>query len=398
MPNTLRERRPFAALLIAVGVSATVGACGGDRSLPTSPSELTSPSVGLTPASVTSALNIDFNNVAGYAAILPAHYDTTVSRLDNTPGGEGLDDRIATLGRVLFYDKKLSVNDTTSCATCHQQASGFSDPAQFSTGLFGGRTSAHAPRLGNVRYFAPGTMFWDKRAGSLEAQASEPITNAIEMGFSPGAGGFAALITKMTRIAYYPDLFTFAFGSADITEVRVQKALAQFQRAMVSARSRWDSAYAQVFSPAGDRNVNVDLPGFTAQENRGRALFMGNAGAAVTCAACHVPPTFALDANAGGIGLDAGESRVFKSPSLKNVARGGPYMHDGRFGTLDQVMQHYNSGILPGPALDNRLRNGNGGVRRFNLSNADRAALVAFLHTLDDTNLTSDPRFSNPFR
>jgi cytochrome c peroxidase len=202
----------------------------------------------------------------------------------------------------------------------------------------------------------------------------------------------------MTRIAYYPDLFTFAFGSADITEVRVQKALAQFQRAMVSAGSRWDSAYAQVFSPTGDRNVNVDLPGFTAQENRGRALFMGNAGAGVTCAACHVPPTFALDANAGGIGLDGGESRVFKAPSLKNVARGGPYMHDGRFGTLDQVMQHYNSGILPGPALDNRLRNGNGGVRRFNLSNADRAALVAFLHTLDDTNLTSDVRFSNPFR
>lgn len=398
MPDILRECRPFAVLLVAVWASTTVGACGGDRSVPTSPSELTPTSVGLTPASVTSALTIDFTSVARYAAILPAHYDTTVTRLDNTPAGESPNDRIATLGRVLFYDKRLSVNDTTSCATCHQQASGFSDPAQFSTGFSGGRTSAHATRLGNVRYYAPGTMFWNKRAASLEAQASDPITNAIEMGFSPSAGGFSALITKMNGIAYYPDLFTFAFGSAQITEARVQQALAQFQRAMVSAESRWDSAYAQVFSASGDRNVNVDLPGFTAQENRGRALFMGNAGAGVTCSACHVPPTFALDANAGGIGLDGGETTVFKAPSLKNAARGGPYMHDGRFATLDQVMQHYNSGIQPGPALDNRLRNGNGGVRRFDLSNADRAALVAFLRTLDDTNLMNDPRFSNPFR
>lgn len=238
-------------------------------------------------------------------------------------------------------------------------------------------------------------MFWNKRAASLEAQASEPIMNPVEMGFS---SGFGALITKMNGIAYYPDLFSFAFGSADITEARIQQALAQFQRAMVSSESRWDSAYAQVFTPTGDRNVNVDLPGFSAQENRGRALFMGNAGAAVTCSACHVPPTFALDANAGGIGLDAGEARVFKVPSLKNVARNGPYMHDGRFATLEQVMQHYNNGIQPGPALDNRFRLGNGGVRRFILNNADRAALVAFLRTLDDTNLTNDVRFSNPFR
>ena len=202
----------------------------------------------------------------------------------------------------------------------------------------------------------------------------------------------------MTGIAYYPELFTFAFGSATITEERVQQALAQFERAMISSASRWDFAYAQVFTPGGDRNLNVDLPGFSAQENRGRALFMGGAGAGVTCAACHVPPTFALDASAGGIGLDAGESTVFKAPSLKNVARGGPFMHDGRFAALEQVMDHYDSGIRAGPALDNRLRNGNGGVRAFNLSNADRAALVAFLRTLDDPNLTNDPRFSNPFR
>jgi cytochrome c peroxidase len=290
---------------------------------------------------------------------------------------------------VLFYDKKLSINDTVSCASCHQQPLGFSDSARFSAGV-GGLTTAHSPRLGNVRFYAPGSMFWDKRARSLEAQASQPITNAVEMGFS---SGFGALTSKMSGIPYYPDLFVFAFGSADITEARIQQALAQFERAMVSSDSRWDSAYAQVFTPGGDRSLNVDLPGFSPQENRGRALFMGGTGAGVTCAACHVPPTFALAADAGGIGLDAGEATVFKAPSLKNAGR-GPYMHDGRFATLEQVMDHYDRGIQAGPALDNRLRNRNG----FNLSNADRSALAAFLRTLDDPKLTSDPRFSNPVR
>ena len=125
---------------------------------------------------------------------------------------------------------------------------------------------------------------------------------------------------------------------------------------------------------------------------------MGGAGAALSCSACHVPPTFALDANARGIGLDAGESTVFKAPSLKNVGITGPYMHDGRFATLDQVLQHYDNGIRVGPALDDRLRNGNGGVRPFNLSGADRSALSAFLRTLSDSTLTTDPRFSTPFR
>jgi cytochrome c peroxidase len=125
---------------------------------------------------------------------------------------------------------------------------------------------------------------------------------------------------------------------------------------------------------------------------------MGGTGANVTCATCHVPPTFSLDANARGIGLDAGESTVFKAPSLKNVALNGPYMHDGRFATLDQVLQHYNNGIRPGPALDARLLNRNGNPRGFNLNGADRAAIIAFLRTLNDTSLTTDPRFSNPFR
>jgi cytochrome c peroxidase len=178
----------------------------------------------------------------------------------------------------------------------------------------------------------------------------------------------------------------------------VQQALAQFERAMISSRSRWDTAYAQVFTPAGNRNINVDLPGFSDEENRGRALFMGGTGPGVTCATCHVPPTFALDANARGIGLDAGETTVFKAPSLKNVGLGGAFMHDGRFATLEQVLDHYDNGIRLGPALDDRLRIPGGGPRRFNFSGSDKAALAAFLRTLTDFDLINDRRFSSPFR
>lgn len=385
--------------MVVVCAPLVLAACGSDAPVPTTPGGPAVPAVP-TPGSVTQVLTIDFVNVASYAPrALPAHYDSAVERLDNTPPGDAVNDRIATLGRVLFYDKRLSLNDSTACASCHQQPLGFSDSRRFSVGFAGAEVrSGHSPRLANVRYYQPGTMFWNKRAASIEAQASQPILSAEEMGFSPAVGGLGALIRKMQGIGYYPDLFAFAFGDSVITEERIQRALAQFQRAMISSASRWDTAYAQVYTPVGSRNLDVDLPGFSAQENRGRALFMGGTGGGIACSDCHVPPTFALEATARGIGLDPGEATVFKAPSLKNVGVTGPYMHDGRFATLEQVMEHYDSGIRVGPALDDRLRNGAGGARRFPMSGADRAAVAAFLRTLTDTDLISDPRFSNPFR
>lgn len=354
-----------------------------------------------TPAGVAEFTTIDFNALDNFASpSLPAYYDGTVATDDNTPAANAITNRTASLGRVLFNDRRLSVNDTISCASCHRQANGFSDPRQFSTGVSGTAfTTAHAMRLGNISYYRPGSMFWDKRAASVEIQATQPIQNAIEMGWDASAGGIAALITKMNATTYYPDLFNFAFGSPTITEARIQQALAQFQRAMVSTGSKWDTGYANVFSATGpNRNLGVDLPNFTAQENRGRTLYFtppnqGGAG----CAACHSAPTFALAANSLSNGLDAGETRIFKSPSLKNMGVGGPYMHDGRFTTLEQVVEHYNSGVQAGPAVDNRLLR-NGVPQRLNLSVADKAALAAFLRTLDDTALMTDPKFSSPMR
>jgi cytochrome c peroxidase len=400
------------ALLSTFGFTLPMllAACGGDSTSGTAastgavvtPAAPATPAAPTTPASVTAVLNIDFAAPANYAnPTLPVYYDGTVVALDNTPGNNAITDRIATLGRVLFYDKKLSINDTISCASCHKQASGFDDTVRFSSGFAGGSfTTAHAMRLGNVRYYRPGSMFWDKRAASVEAQASQPIQNAIEMGFTSANGGIAALVAKLSATAYYPDLFTYAFGDSTISEARIQFALAQFERAMISSASRWDTAYATVFSAtAPQQNLNVTLPGFTAEENRGRQLFMTGPGAGgAGCSACHVPPTYALAANSQSNGLDAGETILFKSPSLKNVGLSVAFMHDGRFSTLDQVVEHYNSGVQAGPALDNRLRGPGGAPQRLNLSVADKAALVAFMRTLTDTTLTSDARFSNPFK
>jgi cytochrome c peroxidase len=168
---------------------------------------------------------------------------------------------------------------------------------------------------------------------------------------------------------------------------------------MASSSSRWDEGYAQLFAPdAPNRALGVDLPNFTAQENRGRHLFMtavGQGGAG--CAACHLPPTFALAADSRSNGLDPGESRLFKAPSLRSVGLTGPYMHDGRFATLAEVVEFYDHAVQDGPALDPRLRLG-GAPQRLDLSAEDRAALVAFLMTLNDSALVADERFSNPFR
>ena len=367
-------------------------------------------SVGAGPASaavqalasaVPAVLNISMAAPDNYTtSALPVHYDADVAAQDNTPRNDAPTDRIATLGRVLFHDRALSLNDTVACASCHRQSQGFGDAARFSSGFAGGLTTAHAMRRGNLRWYRPGTAFWDKRAATVEVQAGQPIQNAVEMGFDAAHGALAAVEAKLQALPYYPELFRAAFGDATVTEARLRRALAQFERAMASTGSRWDNAYAAVYNRAlPDKGLSLPLAGFTAQEERGRVLFLqpppqGGLG----CAGCHQPPTFALSPGSLSNGLDAGETVVFKSPSLKSVGRSGAFMHDGRFSTLAQVVEHYNSGVQAGPAVDNRLLQPNGQPRRLNLSEADKAALVAFLLTLDDTTLAADPRFSDPFR
>ena len=379
-----------------MGLSGCGGGSSSDSSTtPTSPYP-----------SVAAYTSLDLNSPLNYARpTLLAHYDANVLATNNQSSANITTDKGATLGRVLFNDARLSFNDTKSCASCHLQSNGFVDQNQFSTGFAGGLTTAHAMRLGNVVFYQGNSMFWDKRATSLEDQATDPIQNATEMGFDATHGGLSALIANMRNLSYYPELFSWVYGDSAITETRIQNTLAQFQRSMISANSKWDRAYAVVYAANGSANTpqnfgrslagnNIPVADrFSASEDNGRNLFMrapNNGGKG--CAGCHQPPTFALDPNSRSNGLDLNETVIFKSPSLKNVALSGRFMHDGRFSTLNQVLTHYASGIKAGTARDNRLPVG--GIA---MTAQEQADIVAFLQTLTDTTLNTDLRFGNPF-
>ncbi|WP_420573281.1 cytochrome-c peroxidase [Kordia sp.] len=341
--------------------------------------------------------SINFESLPNYSnPDYPIHYINSVAD-NNEPANNQATDDGAILGRILFFDKQLSINDAVSCASCHQQGIAFTDNNQFSTGFDGVNvTGAHSMRLLNARFYEDGSFFWDKRAATLEAQTTEPIINSVEMGFDDSNGGLAALITKMNTIEYYPALFEMVFGDETITQGRIQQALAQYIRCMVSTDSRFDEAFAQNYNPNAPGNgIGADFPQFTAEENLGKQIFTTNQGG-INCSGCHQIPTFALNDNSRSIGLDAGETRVFKAPSLKNIATSAQFMHDGRFTSLEEVVEFYNSGIQLGPSLDNRLMQ-NGQPRRMNLTQAEKDALVAFLRTLTDETIVNDTKFSDPF-
>ncbi|MGH7616303.1 MAG: cytochrome-c peroxidase [Gemmatimonadaceae bacterium] len=319
---------------------------------------------------------------------------------DRTPLSNPTTDAGATLGRVLFYDRRLSANNTTACASCHQQQFGFGDTARFSVGFDGQRATRHTMALANARFYREGRYFWDERAVSLEDQALQPIQNEREMGLS-----LDALESKLRRTAYYPALFKAAFGSADVSRERVARALAQFVRSLVSAQSPFDAAFARVGPGVGrgpgGRGRGGPPPDFqvlTPEQRIGQRLFVGRAG----CAQCHGTNALVLDAP-HNTGLDAtitdqgaGGGR-FKAPSLRNVAVRAPYMHDGRFATLREVVDFYDHGVQPNRNLDRRLRDGSDAPRKLNLSENERVALVAYLESLTDTTFLTARKFSNPF-
>lgn len=352
---------------------------------------------------IAAALTIDPSAFPSYATALPAFYTPTVlAREAVNPAGTPFTDAGVTLGRVLFWDTRLSVNSTVSCATCHMPARAFGDTARFSAGFEGvGRTAMHSMRLVNARFNESGRYFWDRRAVTLEAQTTEPIKDPVEMGFDASHGGFGALTARLDTIPLYPALFRRVFGDDDITEPRIRQALAQYLRSLVSVSSRFDLAYAAVFDanlPGGGTNPGVPFPAFTAEENLGKQLFLAPPPQGMGCAGCHVPPTFSLSAGSRSNGLDASETRIFRSPSLKNVARTSRFMHDGRFTTLEQVVAFYDHEVVASPSLDARLQSSPGVARVHNRSASDLAALVAFLRTLTDDVMLANPKFGDPFR
>jgi cytochrome c peroxidase len=329
---------------------------------------------------------------------LPRHFrGGPVRRFDNARENNPVTDAGATLGRVLFYDTQLSANNKLSCATCHQQSHAFSDPRKFSKGHDGREGDRHAMPLVNLRYEPSGRFFWDERAKSLEDQVLMPIQNKVEMGQT-----LEVLAAKLGGDKQYAPLFTKAFGDTRVNNQRIASALAQFVRSLVSYRSKFDGGVARAASP------RADFPNFDAHENHGKTLFLRN------CAVCHFPPGQAAifsqiaptnngldqadalkDFGVGDITFKRTDVGRFKSPSLRNVEFTAPYMHDGRFKTLEEVIDHYSTGIKNHPNLDPRLRGPRG---RLNFTSEEKADLVAFLKTLSDPKFLKDPRFSDPFK
>ena len=332
---------------------------------------------------------------------------------DNT-AANSITDKTATLGRVLFYDKNLSFNNTVSCASCHKQEFAFGDTATASLGVENGRTIRHSMRLINARYAQEAKFFWDERAANLEAQVTIPIQDHLEMGFSgqTGRGNMSSLLTKLNGIGYYKELFTMAFGDGNITEARMQIALAQFIRSIQSFDSKYDVGRAQA------PNDGAPFPNFTAQENAGKNLFLAppvfNAaseriGGGFGCQGCHRAPEFDIDPNSrnngfiGVIGSAQTDLNNTRSPSLRDILNAAgvansPFMHTAVPMNIRQVLAHYNS--IANPArntnLDPRLRPNNNG-QNLQMTPDEINAMVAFLRTLTGKDVYTNKKWGNPF-
>ena len=310
------------------------------------------------------------------------------------------DDAVVTLGRVLFYERELSRDRTVSCASCHRQSEGFSDGRRLSEGVGGALTARHSMSVANTVLYPNGRMFWDERASSLEEQVLGPIQNPAEMDLT-----LEEAVARIDALPYYDVLFELAFGDDAVSMDRIGEALAAFEETILTRETRWDEWLAAGGVPGpgpgglGPMGANP-LGVLTDQEDLGRRLFFSPR---TQCGACHGGPDFTTAGPLNnGLDLDtsadegAGHGR-FKSPSLRGIELTAPYMHDGRFGTLREVIDHYDSGVQAHLFLDNRLRDNTGQPRRLNLTETEKAALEAFLRTLTDESLAVDERFSDPF-
>lgn len=353
-------------------------------------------------------LTVDFSNLPNYSNQAIPNYINK----DNTTFGNSITNEGATLGRVLFYDKQLSVDNTISCASCHKQEFAFGDDTQVSSGV-NGVTVRHSMRLVNARFSNENKFFWDERAATLETQTTMPIQDHIEMGFSGENGdlSFDDLISKLEDTEYYPVLFNFAFGSTTISEDRIQDALAQFIRSIQSFDSKYDEGRALAI------NDGQPFNSFTAQENLGKQLFLqppvfNNQGirtnGGIGCAGCHQAPEFSIDPNAlnnGVIGTPDNSGTdliVTRSPSLRDVVKAdgtanGPFMHIGVSSNLATVLNHYDHIVLAGNTnLDPRLMP-NGFGQQLNLTQDERDAVIAFIKTLAGSDMYTNEKWSNPF-
>lgn len=314
------------------------------------------------------------------ATILPP-----VIPFDNPQTVEGV-----TLGRKLFYDPILSGNNTQSCANCHAPENAFTDSDQFSDGIDGLLGNRNSMPLFNMAWNYNEKFFWDGRSFSLEQQALAPVKDPIEM-----HNTWTNAMSSLQNHTEYPNLFFEAFGTTTIDSTLVTKALAQFERTLISGNSRFD------------KHLLGELT-LTASELNGFNIFMDETKG--DCFHCHgnannplwtdnIFHNNGLDAVITDIGLgavtgDPAGNGKFKSPSLRNLKFTAPYMHDGRFATLDDVINHYSEGLQNSPTIDPLMKAVNdGGVH---ITDDEKTDLKAFLLSLSDDEFINNPDFQNP--
>ena len=310
------------------------------------------------------------------AQVLPAGFPAPVYTFSDNPlTSEGFE-----LGRKLFYDGRLSIDGWHPCSSCHQQVGGFGTfDHDRSHGVFNSHTLRNAPVLFNLAW--NNSFHWDGEFVSLQDEAAQPITGHIEMGED-----FRRVIDKLEGDSYYARMFRKVFRTDEILPIHVQKALTQFTGYLVSSESKYD-------------RYKRGQATFTPQEENGYQVYRTN------CAGCHPEPLF-TDNSFRNIGLpidnflnDYGRIRVtgkpgdslkFKVPTLRNVYISNNYMHDGRFNTLAQVVNHYRTGVQASSTLDPAVAGG------ITLTNTEAANVVIFLRTLTDSTFIADPRFAKP--
>lgn len=368
----MKNKAPLAFLLFCV-ISVVPG-CRRD------PGEEPDP---VTPGHSATPLTVD----------IPANFPAMPIPADNPFTVEGV-----ALGRFLFYEEMLSGNNTMSCASCHSPAVAFTDHGnQFSTGIDGIQGTRNSMALINLAWDT--RYFWDGRVLTLEEQVLQPVRDPVEMHDTwPNA------MAKLQAHDAYPDLFYAAFGTHTIDSLLAAKALAQFMRTMISGNSRFDRFQRGFLFPTVEEQLGIQL---TLQEGGDPALGLGGQWGA-DCFHCHPHSGGRMtdglmhnngldseftDLGLGGITGVPEDMGRFKTPTLRNVALTAPYMHDGRFQTLEEVVDHYDSGGHPSATIDPFLKYTQGGLQ---LTPEKKQQLIAFLHMLTDMDFVNNPAFQDP--
>lgn len=304
------------------------------------------------------------------------------------PSNNPLTEEGIELGKKLFFDKKLSENGSQSCADCHNPSNSFTDARQYSIGIDNIQGTRNSMPLFNLAWNYDDRFFWDGRELSLERQVLDPITNPIEM-----HNTIANLVQELQIDSEYPEMFLKAFGTEIIDSILIGKAIAQYERTIISANSKFDKYLL------GETTLTI-------QEEEGFNIFMDeDRGDCFHCHGNENNPLWTdnkfhnngLDNNFSDLGLGAvtgnpNDNGKFKTPSLRNLAFTAPYMHDGRFSTIDEVINHYSEGLQDSHTVDPLMKMVlQGGVQ---LSFEEKENLKAFLLTLSDYDFISNPNFN----